>query len=117
MKSPADLYEEGIALFNAGRFFEAHESWERVWLRAEGDAKLFYQGLIQTAAAILHAERGNPHGARSLYEKSREKLDTLPAEHMGIALGELRDSLAQFFATALDRPGAPLPPRPTIRRL
>ena len=117
MKSHADAYEEGIALFNAGRFFEAHEAWERVWVHVDGDAKLFYQGLIQAAAAILHIERGNPHGARSLYEKSREKLDRFPAEHMGIALGELRDALAEFFAIALDRPGAPLPPRPVSRKL
>ncbi len=117
MKPAADSYEEGIGLFNAGRYFEAHEAWERVWLRAEGDAKLFYQGLIQAAAAILHAERGNPHGARSLYEKSREKLEMFPREHMGIALGELCDSLARFFDSVFEHRGVPLPPRPTIRRL
>jgi uncharacterized protein len=117
VKSAADWYEEGIALFNAGRFFECHEAWEQVWLRADRDTKLFYQGMIQAAVAILHAERGNLAGARSLYAKAREKLDALPAAHMGIALGELRDALARFFAVAFERPGAPLPERPVIRRL
>jgi uncharacterized protein len=116
VKSAAD-FEEGIALFNAGRYFECHEVWERLWLRADGEAKRFFQGIIQAAVAILHAERGNLEGARSLYEKACQKLDALPAEHRGIALGELRDALARFFATALDRPGAPLPERPIIRRL
>ncbi len=91
-------FELGIALFNAGKFFEAHEAWERVWLRSSGEEKIFYQGLIQAAAALLHAERGNPIGARSMYAKARAKLDPLPAEYRGIALGELRSALRQVLA-------------------
>ncbi len=95
----ANDFERGIELFNAGKFFEAHEAWERVWLRASGEEKLFYQGLIQAAAALLHAERGNALGAQSMYAKARTKLDPLPDEYMGIALEDLRIALAQFFAT------------------
>ena len=25
------LHEEAIGLFNAGRFFDAHEPWEEIW--------------------------------------------------------------------------------------
>jgi len=39
----------------------------------------------------------------------------LPAEHMGIALGELRDAVDAFVASALAGPG--LAPPPKIRRL
>ncbi len=114
--TPREFYEEGIDLFNRGRFFDCHEAWEQVWLRAEGVEKLFYQGIIQAAVAILHAERGNLEGARSLSEKAREKLEPLPAKYMGIALDEFRGALEKFFAVALDST-APLPPRPMIRRL
>jgi uncharacterized protein len=108
-------WAEGIELFNAGRFFECHEVWEEVWKRAADAEKLFYQGMIQAAVAILHAERGNPRGARSTWAKARVKLDLLPAEHMGIALAELRDAVEAFVASALaDHPPAPLP---RIRRL
>ena len=54
--------EEGRALFNAGRFFEAHEAWERLWLAAQGESKLLLQGLIQIAAG-LHKARGGAAGA------------------------------------------------------
>lgn len=110
----SDDFEHGVDLFNAGRFFEAHEAWERVWLRSGGEEKLFYQGLIQAAAALLHAERGNQAGAQSMYAKSRAKLDPLPEEYMGIALAELRDSLRQFFAAVLMSVKLPAP---LIRRV
>ena len=29
------LYLEGIRLFNAGDFFEAHDTWEEVWHRVQ----------------------------------------------------------------------------------
>jgi len=110
-----ELWTEGIELFNAGRFFDCHEVWEEVWKKAIGAEKLFYQGMIQVAVAILHAERGNPRGARSTWDKARAKLAPLPAEHMGIALGELCDAVAAFIRAALA--GDPLPPPPTILRV
>jgi uncharacterized protein len=110
-----DLWAEGIALFNAGRFFDCHEAWEEVWKRANGAEKVFYQGMIQAAVAILHAQRGNRRGARSTWDKARARLDPFPAEHMGIALGELRDAVAAFIAAALA--GHPLGPPPKIRRV
>ena len=92
-----DSWAEGIELFNTGRFFDCHEVWEEVWKRSSGAEKLFYQGMIQAAVAILHAQRGNLEGARSLYEKASAKLDPIPHEHMGIAVGELRIELRQFI--------------------
>jgi predicted metal-dependent hydrolase len=116
MKQPreVDLFEQGLALFNAGRFFEAHDRWEILWrIKKNSTERIFCQGLIQAAAAILHAERGNLRGAASTYAKARAKLDPLPGAYMGIALSDLRAALAKFFAQALA--GGELPPRPRIR--
>lgn len=110
------LFEEGAALFNAGRFFECHEVWESLWRRSRGEKKRFYQGLIQAAVALLHAERGNLAGAASVYAKARTKLDPLPAIHMGVRIGRLRDELTRFFAVALGEKDQPLPPPPRLRR-
>jgi predicted metal-dependent hydrolase len=87
--------------------------WEEIWVRANGAEKLFYQGIIQAAAAMVHVQRGNPAGAKSMHEKACAKLDPMPLEHMGIALGELRDAMREFFATPLDE----RPAFPKIRRL
>jgi len=110
-----DWWTDGIELFNAGRFFDCHEVWEEVWKRASGAEKLFYQGMIQAAVAILHAQRGNPRGARSTWDKARAKLEPLPAEHMGIALAELRDDVNAFIAQA--RADVRSSPPPRIRRV
>lgn len=110
-----DFFETGLALFNAGRFFECHEAWEVVWQRADGAHKIFYQGLIQAAVALAHAERGNWRGALSVYGKARAKLDGLPMIHCGLAVGEFRDALAEFFVTAGS--AAVSPARPRIRRV
>ncbi len=112
----AEFFQEGIELFNQGRFFECHEVWEEVWKRSQGAEKLFYQGLIQAAVAILHAERGNRDGARRLYAKARAKLDPLSADYMGLAIGKLRDDLERFFELALVEHAHPLPQPPKIRR-
>jgi predicted metal-dependent hydrolase len=112
-----NYYEEGIELFNQGRFFESHEAWEEVWKRSDGELKLFYQGLIQAAVAILHAQRGNLEGARSLYEKASAKLDKIPHEHMGLAIAELRIELSRFIEIACRAATSPLPNPPRLRRV
>jgi predicted metal-dependent hydrolase len=116
-KSDREWFYDGIDLFNAGRFFESHEAWEHVWKRTHGDDKRFYQGLIQAAAAILHAQRGNRKGAMALYAKASEKLDGFHDVHMNLAVAEFRRALADFFAIALGAPReTPLPP-PRLRRI
>ena len=112
-----DFYEHGIDLFNQGRFFECHEAWEEIWKRSDGELKFFYQGLIQAAVAILHAQRGNLEGARSLYRKASAKLDSIPHEHMGLAIGELRIELKKFIELATRADGSPLPAPPQLRRI
>lgn len=108
-----DAFQRGLALFNRGEYFACHEVWEELWLRSDGAEKQFYQGLIQAAVAILHAERGNLRGAVSTWRKARIKLDASPSNHQGIALGEFRAALADFITGARDSEN--LPPRPRIR--
>lgn len=92
----APQYLEGIEHFNAGRYFDAHEVWEEIWLLASGDAKLFYQMLIQAAVALHHYERGNARGARGMHANVTEKLKRLPAIFMSL---DLTDFSRQFRAS------------------
>jgi uncharacterized protein len=93
---------EGIRLFNQGNFFAAHEVWEQEWKIAEGEEKVFYQAMIQAAAALLHIQRGNYAGAVSVYLKSWAKLALLPEVSMGIELAQFRSELRQYFAPFRD---------------
>ncbi len=68
----------GIELFNAQKYWHAHEAWERMWLVAEGDKKTFLQGLIQLAAAYHHVQRGTFRGAIRLFDAALSKIAATP---------------------------------------
>ncbi len=108
---------EGIHLFNTGKFFEAHEALEAVWLRAQNPRKTFLHGLIQVAAAFHHHTRGNPAGFRSLLEKGCNKLEDFGAEVEGIDHAGFLQQLQPWRERAGPSPGdAPAaPPLPQIK--
>ena len=91
-------YLRGIELFNAARFFEAHEAWEELWLTAAGDERLFLHALIQTAAALLHVQRGNLKGAASVWRRAQTKLNLVPQEIMGLSVSQLQQACKTFFS-------------------
>ena len=72
---------EGVEHFNAGRFWEAHESWEELWMVAEGEERQFLQGLIQLTAAYHHAQRGTLSGAVRLFDSAIRRMQPFPDGH------------------------------------
>lgn len=102
-----ETYLFGIDLFNHGYFWEAHETWETVWLAAGGretGCGVFVQGLIQLAAAQLKRFIGEPRGALSLTAGACEKLATAEGLYLGIEVASLmtgaqrclREDLGEF---------------------
>lgn len=114
-------YLAGIEHFNAGRFFEAHESWEEIWTRSEGETKLFYQTLIQAAVAIHHFERENYRGARGVYRNVIEKLPALPSVFLSLDLADFSRQFESFFRDLIELGNdSPIPAdalRPTLQLL
>jgi hypothetical protein len=110
-------YLEGVVHFNAGRYFEAHEVWEEIWLRSAGEEKIFYQMLIQSAVGMHHFERNNWAGARGMHTKVAEKLAGLPRVYMSLDLaGFARQFQAVFKPLIEEGVEAPQPQiaRPVI---
>lgn len=111
--------DRGIACFNAGRYFEAHEAWEEEWLRAPaGPWRDGCQGLIQVAAALHHATRGNGRGAVRLLDRAGERLRRIPPSLLGIDLDALLSELAEVRERFARDPSAVLDPAqgPRIRQ-
>jgi uncharacterized protein len=106
-------FRKGIALFNARKFFEAHDVWEELWLVEPEPEKTFLQGLIQLAAAYHHHGRGNPRGTQSLLAAGLAKLGRFPDDHRGVALAELRAEAKHWAERLSDGsdPEARRPPR------
>jgi uncharacterized protein len=109
----SEQFGKGIALFNARKYFEAHEVWEELWLVEPEPEKTFLQGLIQVAAACHHHSRGNERGMRSLLAAGLAKLRRFPEIHRGIALAKLRADAGKWVegSSLADDPGARRPPR------
>ncbi len=71
----AAALRHGLAAYERGDFFEAHEALEPAWMGAEDPAERdLYQGLIKLAAAFVHAVRGNPRGTAQNLRGARERL-------------------------------------------
>ncbi len=84
----------GVSLFNSGKHWHAHESWEAAWLPmgddACDDAEIFIRALIQAASAVHLKRSGRYKGARHHFEKALPKLRLAPAWFMGIDVAALR---------------------------
>jgi len=111
------LLARGVALFNNGEYFACHEVWEDLWKGSAGEERAALQGLIQAAVAILHAERGNHHGALSIYRKARKNLEGASDHCLGLRLGEFRFALSAFFAGISSAEGHRTPPKIRLKCL
>lgn len=63
---PLPEFLRAIEQFNAGEYFECHESLEDLWRNEPGKIRDLYKGILQIAVAIYHAKRSNLRGALRL---------------------------------------------------
>jgi predicted metal-dependent hydrolase len=69
-------FEQGVAAYDRGDFFEAHELLEPAWMgTADIPERDLLQGLIKLAAAFVHGVRGNALGIARNLTGARERLD------------------------------------------
>jgi predicted metal-dependent hydrolase len=81
---------DGLELFNAGEYFEAHEALEHAWNAEAGPARELYRGILQVAVAYLQITRQNYRGALKMFLRLRQWLDPLPDECQGVDVAQLR---------------------------
>jgi predicted metal-dependent hydrolase len=108
-------FDEGLAAWERGDFFAAHEALEPAWMGTDDLAeRALHQGLIKVAAGYVHAVRHNPAGIAKNLEGARRHLALAGAAgpKWGIDVPSL---LAAIDARLADPALAPTPP--VIRRL
>ena len=96
---------EGLHLFNAGKYFEAHEALEAAWNEEKGQVRELYRGILQIAVVYLHITRWNYNGAVKVYSRSQKWLKDWPDICRGIYVEELRRN-AEAVITEVQRLGA-----------
>lgn len=89
-------HTEGVWLFNHGRYYEAHERWETLWLKEPaGPQRIFYQMLIHAAVCLHHWARGNRMGLVLQWRQFDRKARTFQRGiHWGVNVSLLRSDLS-----------------------
>jgi predicted metal-dependent hydrolase len=94
-------FRRGIALFNAGRYFDAHEEWEHVWRTCPQSDRRFVHSLIHAAVALYQWTRGNVPAARTQLARGAAKAAACPRCYLGVDAARLWADVT----AALDSPG------------
>jgi len=89
-----ETLREGIDLFNQERFWEAHEILEEIWHPATGVERDIIQGLILTAAALVHYQKNEKAVCVSILGRAMEKLGKLD-NFKGLDIRRLRTDIEQ----------------------
>ena len=104
---------KGIAEFNAGLFFECHDTLEDMWAGVRGPSRDFFQGLVQVSVAFYHLGNSNPVGAESMMRRAQKRFERYPPRYCGFDLDAQRSRLDRWLerfasgtgaATAADQP-------------
>ena len=91
---------KGVAEFNAGHFFECHDTLEEMWTGLRGPSRDFFQGLIQVSVAFYHLGNGNLAGFESMTRRALKRLSAYPDRYFGLDLAALRAEIGAWQARA-----------------
>jgi uncharacterized protein len=95
---PLNDFQHGLALFNRGHFFDAHEALEDVWRSIPPTTLLRrqVQGMVQLAVAFHHESTGNRVGARSVLDRAVRNLEGADRSFPDLDFDQLRTDLKQW---------------------
>jgi hypothetical protein len=89
---------EAIRTYNAGRYLEAHELFEQIWMTKGGAEKIFYQGLVHLAMGLHYAATRDAGRASAKLRRAGELLQDFAPDFLGFDLDQLRRSVAACLA-------------------
>jgi len=99
---------EGIRLFNDGKFFECHETWEGFYQDTDDSHKPFLEGLIQLAAAFrLFCDFGEVKGPVRMIYQALIRLENYQPAFLQIQVAELHRAAGAWAKAAEAAGGTP----------
>lgn len=88
--APPPALVQAVREFNAGEYFQCHETLEHAWLHEPGYIRVLWQGIIQVSVACFHITRGNGEGARKIWTAALLNLAPFPDRCHGVNVASLR---------------------------
>jgi uncharacterized protein len=116
--APGELVK-AIDEFNAGEFFEQHETLELLWRATPSEIRHLYEGILQIGVGMHHLFKNrNFHGAAVKLDHGIRLLESFPDVCHGIDVARLRrdasrarEELVNLGPTGLERFPRQLTPR------
>jgi len=105
---PSPTLRAAVRQFNDGDYFVCHETLEELWLDAQEPLRSLYQGVLQIGVGLLHLERGNENGARTLLERGSQLIAPLAPRCLHLELDALLVQVREV-RVLLDDPNQPRP--------
>jgi predicted metal-dependent hydrolase len=106
--SPQDYYAAFFRLWNAQKYYEAHDVLEQLWLvQKNTELARFYQALIQAAGAFVHLQKNFEQPSHAKHERrlrpatrlfalALRNLEDLPDEYYALDLVQFRKLLLRY---------------------
>ena len=91
-------FHQAVDLFNGHDWYGAHDLFEELWHETSDPERRWLQGMVQLSVALLHRQRGNPHGAMVLLGEARGRLVSAVAPPLGWDPDPLLDPLGVLLA-------------------
>jgi len=102
-------YVGWFSCFNEGRYYEAHDVLEHLWLRSRDANHAFFKGLIQFAGAFVHLrknyerpqhpkDRSRLRPAARLFQLAAQNLAPYGHTHLRLDVRALRERCAALIA-------------------
>ena len=103
-QSREKIIEEAIGYFNAERYWECHETLERVWRPAKGEERLLLQAIILVCAAQVHEQRGETDVALGIYKRALPQISWTEKSYHGIDVPRLRSRVVAAVSKGVVSP-------------
>ena len=89
---------KGVRLFNEERFWECHEALEQAWHVSKDAERDAIQGIILTAAAFVHHQKGEEEICLSIMKRARAKM-ALAKTYEIVNLESLEKNIDEILAS------------------
>lgn len=88
-----EAIRDGIAYFNAERFWESHEAFEAVWKECFDRERDLVQGIILAAAGFVHYQKSQDVICLSIFNRALQKLSPCTGVYHSIDVERLKARL------------------------
>ncbi len=103
LQTERKLYFDGIARFNEGDHFAAHDIWEEAWHQVpDRRRERFYRATIKSAVTLVLLRQGRAVGTRQVFVDCVNEYEGLPEVFMGLNIPRHIEQLRHAIQPAID---------------